>query len=180
MLHYYAVKTLLDYLQDNPQVTLSSMSKILAGPRESQWVNLGGQLIPVNDVDQLRSDIGSGKLDSWDAVHNRYDVLWEQYPLAKQRHAYAVLCELLGTSVINKKQWIDALDKAVAIQETIRDLAYNSRKKDFDNPFRQATYRNLDEMTAAIGTIEDNSFVKQLRSETEHFKRTIEQIKQRT
>jgi hypothetical protein len=81
--------------------------------------------------------------------------------------------------VINKKQWIDALDKALEIQETIRDLAYTSRKKDFDNPFRRATYRNLDEMEAAIGTVEDDGFVKQLRSDTEQFKQRVAQAKQK-
>jgi hypothetical protein len=33
------------------------------------------------------------------------------------------------------------------------------------------------EMTAAVGTIEDNSFIKQVRSETEEFKKHIEEIK---
>jgi hypothetical protein len=71
------------------------------------------------------------------------------------------------------------LNKAVKIQEYIRDQVYITRKKDFENPFRQATYRNMAEMTAAIGTIEDNSFVKQVRAETEEFKNKIEQIKKR-
>ena len=38
---------------------------------------------------------------------------------------------------------------------------------DYENPFRRATYRNEDEMTAAIGRVEDNSFVKQVASDTE-------------
>ena len=65
------------------------------------------------------------------------------------------------------------------IQEYIRDQVYISRKKDHDNPFRQATYRNLEEMTAAIGTIEDNSFVKQVRAETKIFEQRINTIKKR-
>ena len=65
------------------------------------------------------------------------------------------------------------------IQEYVRDQVYTTRKKDFENPFRQATYRNMDEMTAAIGTIEDNSFVKQVRGETEEFEKRIQQIKKR-
>ena len=32
-------------------------------------------------------------------------------------------------------------------------------------------------MTAAIGTIEDNSFIKQVRNEAEEFKKHIEKIK---
>jgi NDP-sugar pyrophosphorylase family protein len=179
MLHYYAVKNLMAYMQSNPQASLSSMCRALAGPRERQWVNLGGQLVPAGDADRIRADIGAGKLNNWQEIHHRYDELWEAYSLEKQRHAFASLCEIVGTETITKELWEAALDKAAEIQEFVRDQVYITRKKDFDNPFRQATFRNLDEMTAAIGTIEDNSFVKQIRSETEDFKKSIQEIKKK-
>jgi len=180
MLHIYAVRYLLEHLEAHPQATFSSMAEDLAGARERHWVNLGGQLVRAQDVDQLRADIGSGKLNTWEDVHARYDALWEAYPLAKQRHAWATLCEVLGLPQIGKGPWIDALDRAVTIQEYVRDQVYASRKKDFDNPFRQATYRSLEEMTAAIGTIEDDGFVKQVRRDTEEFKTRIQRIKGRS
>jgi len=79
-----------------------------------------------------------------------------------------------------KEQWLDALNKTVGVQEYVSEQVYISRKKDFDNSFRQATFRNMEEMTAAIGTIEDNSFVKQVRTETEQFKHTVEEITRRS
>ena len=66
--------------------------------------------------------------------------------------------------------WNAALDEAVRIQEYVRDQVYVSRKKDYDNPFRQTTFRNAEEMKAVLGTAEDNSFVKQVQQETELFK----------
>lgn len=179
MLHYYAVKNLLDYLAINPDAGFSSMVKELDCKREKNWVNLGGQLIPECDVDKIRSDIRSGKLDNWEKIHLRYDSLWEKYPLEKQKHAFASLNKILVTDTLTKDQWISAIDKAVNIQEFIRDQVYISRKKDFDNSFRQATYRNMDEMKATIGTIDDNSFVLQLRKETEAFRKFVSGIKQR-
>ncbi len=179
MLHYYGIKNLMEYMNENPEVDFPSMSKALKGNREKKWVNLGGQLIPEKDVDQLRADIGSDKLSNWTEIHYRYDTLWEKYPSEKQKHAYATLCEILGTDILTKEQWISALDKAKEIKEFIMEQVYVSRKKDFDNPFRQATFRNMAEMKAAIGTIEDNSFVKQVRNETEDFKKLIEEIKMR-
>jgi hypothetical protein len=179
MLHFYAVKNLLAYMTANPKATFYSMCKTLNCKREQNWANLGGQLIPQKDVDKLRVDIGSGKLNTWEKIHKRYNTLWDRYTLEKQKHAFATLCELLGVNNLTKNQWVSVLDKAVEIQKYICDQVYISRKKDYDNPFCQATYRNTKEMTAAIGEIEDNSFVKQVKKETEDFKKLVEEIKSR-
>jgi hypothetical protein len=179
MIHYYAIKNLLDYIKNKPNEKFASMCNTLKNDRQTRWINLGGQLVSENDTDQLRADIGSGKLTSWKEIHARYNLLWENYPSEKQKHAFASLCTLLGTDALTKEQWIAALDRAVKIQEYIKDQVYISRQKDYENPFRQNTYRNMAEMTAAIGTIEDNSFIKQVRNETEEFKKHIEEIKKR-
>jgi len=179
MLHYYAIKNLMDYMESHPEANLASMSNKLSGEHIRKWVNLGGQLMPASEADKIRADIGLGHLSSWDQIHQRYDDIWQQYPLTKQQHAFAVLRETCGADKLNKDHWFALLDKAVEIQQYVRDEVYTTRKKDFENPFRQATYRNIDEMTAAIGTIEDNSFVKQVRGETEEFKKKIEAIKKR-
>ncbi|MBN1796917.1 MAG: DUF4954 family protein [Sedimentisphaerales bacterium] len=179
MIHHYAVKNLLRFMEANHDIDFESMCKTLSGRRIADWSNIGGQLIPTSDVDGLRADIGSGKLDSWQKIHERYDQLWQEYPLLKQKHAFAVICLLAGTDKPQKEKWFEMLDEEGQIQQYICDKVYESRQKDYINPFRQATYRNLDEMTAAIGTIEDNSFVKQVRSETEEFKQKIEQAKKR-
>jgi hypothetical protein len=178
MLTFYAVQNLMEYMEQRPQATFESMSNELSEQRISQWVNLGGQLMPAADADKIRADIGTGKLDSWEKIHNRYNEVWQQYPLAKQRHAFAVLKEICRNN-LDKQRWSEMLDEAVKIQQYVSDQVYASRKKDYDNPFRQATYRNTEEMTAAIGTIEDNSFVKQVRAETEELKKKTEQIKRR-
>jgi NDP-sugar pyrophosphorylase family protein len=180
MIHYYAVKNLVCFMNTNTEANFGSMCEALKGQRQSQWVNLGGQLVASETVDQLRADIASGKLDSWQHIHDRYDQLWDGYPLAKQRHAFASLCQLLGADEISNELWMSALERAGNIQQLICDQVYVTRKKDFDNSFRQSTYRNAEEMAAAIGTIEDNSFVKQMRNETEDFKNNIEQVKNKT
>jgi len=179
MLHYYAVKNLLDYMQTNLKAPFSSMCKELSCNRETEWVNLGGQLTSQKDVDKLRLDIGSGKLLTWEKIHERYNILWNKYPLEKQKHAFATFCSLLGTDNLTKEEWASALNKAVKIQGDINRQVYISRKKDFDNPFRKITYRNDAEMKAAIGKVEDNSFVKQVQKETKEFEKLVEKIKSR-
>ncbi|MHC4287575.1 MAG: DUF4954 family protein [Planctomycetota bacterium] len=178
MLHYYAVKNLMEAMTSMGG-SFSDMSNALKDGCCHQWVNLGGQLVRAEDVEQLRKDIGEGILRTWDDIHARYAELWAAYPLEKQKHAYRTLCRMLETDELTETQWCTALDKTATIQEYIRDQVYASRKKDYDNPFRQATYRNTEEMVASIGTIEDNSFVKLVREETESFKAAVEEMKKK-
>ncbi len=179
ILHNYAVKNLIAYMSTNPDSVFSDVVKNLKGKRYKEWINLGGQIMKKDDVDTLRSDIGSGKLKTWAEIHKRYDRIWLRYPVDKQKHAFAVLCELYGIQDITPDQWKSALDKAVRIQEYICDQVYITRKKDYDNEFRKSTYRNMDEMIAAIGTVDENSFIIQVREETEDFMKLAESMKER-
>ena len=123
--------------------------------------------------------------------------MWQAYPRQKQAHALAVLLELLGidgkgdspifahanTGTVPAGDlppaWNACLDDAVGIQEYVRDQVYATRKKDYDDPFRRITFRNAEEMKAVLGTAEDNSFVKQVRQETEAFKQRVAAVEAR-
>ena len=177
ILHYYAIKNLVAYMDANPKASVLSMHDRLKGKRQVDWINLGGQIVQKKDLDILRHEIGSGKLSSWNEIHNRYNKLWRKYPLDKQKHAYAVLCELSGTDKLTEGHWEKALDKAIQIQEYICDQVYLSRRKDYENPFRQATFRNRAEMQTALGTIEENSFIIHVRQETEEFIKKLKSLK---
>ncbi len=179
MLHYYAVKNLLDHLEANPQANLSAMAKVLSGPRQQQWVNVGGQLISAPDVEKLLDRIKSGKLNSWETIHAAYDELWEAYQPARQQHAFATLLDLLAAKELTPALWESALTETARIAEYICEQVYVSRNKDFENPFRQATFANAEEMRAVIGTIEDNGFVKQTRADTKVFQKRIQAAKKR-
>ncbi|MBO7077063.1 MAG: DUF4954 family protein, partial [Bacteroidales bacterium] len=179
MLVHYAVMNALDYIEANPGETLTSMSAFLKSRRQREWVNLGGQLMMTTEFDRLRADIRSGKLADWKDIHKRYNDIWRRYPVDKLRHAYLSLCCLLGVDKMDATLWQKAIDEEVRIQRYICDEVYRTRKKDHDNPFRQATYRNAEEMTAAIGELEDNSFVRQIRSETETNLKRLEELRLR-
>jgi hypothetical protein len=179
MLQYYAITNLLVYLRKNPKATFTSLVNDLMGKRKKEWVNLGGQIMIQDDLDKLRADIGSGKLDSWKAIHTRYDSLWVKYAEDKQKHAFATLLEVLGIDQITPATWKDALNKGVEIQQYVSDQVYISRKKDYENPFRRATFRNDAEMKAAIGTVDDNSFIVQVRQETGEMKKFVKEVLKR-
>ena len=179
MLRHYAVRNLLGWMQENTKATLNKMCKALSGPAERSWVNLGGQLVPEGEADRLRADIRTGKLTSWADVHKRYDELWAAYPLAKRRHALSVLLWLHGVKDLSPQVWRTALDQAILDQRHIRDQVYASRKKDYDDPFRRVTFRNDEEMRAVLGSAEDNSFVQQVRQETDEFEKLVEAVRRR-
>ncbi len=179
MLDYYAARNLMAFLADRPDATLAEMNETLDGRRWRDWVNLGGQLVRRKDLDRLIRDINAGTLATWDAIHNRYDHLWERYPLDKQTHAMAVARERLGVEALTADAWAALLDRAVDAQRTICEQVYVTRRKDYDNPFRQMTFDDDAERRAVVGTPEDNSFVRQVREETEHFVARVEQLKER-
>ena len=76
--------------------------------------------------------------------------------------------------VLTKEMWLENLEKAICIQCFIRDQVFESRKKDYENEFRNATFRNDDEKIAVIGKIEDVGFVQQIREETEDFVKSVQ------
>ena len=79
--------------------------------------------------------------------------------------------------VMTEEMWRENLDKAIRIQHYICDQVYLSRKKDYDNEIRSATFRNEDEKIAVVGRIDDVSFVKQIRKETEAFETLVNKYK---
>ncbi len=180
ILLYYAMKNLMSYLSSDPNASFTTMQKELRGERQKNWVNLGGQIMQKDDLDKLRSDIRSGQLKTWKEIHNRYDDLWIKYKADKQKHAFATLCHLYASENLTKSEWQSALKKTVDIQRFVSDQVYSSRKKDYDNPYRHSTFRNPEEMRAALGTVDENSFIVQVRKETEEFELLANEIKKRT
>mgnify|MGYP003310188128 CR=1 FL=1 len=179
MITYYAVKNIIRYLEDNPGTTVMEMCHELESVRQREWINLGGQLINGDDLENIISDIDNERLNTWDEIHHRYDEIWKRYPMEKLRHAYLSLLFLHKgeTETMTKELWFNTLDKAAEIQKYISDQVFISRKKDYDNPYRNATFRNEAEKTAVIGKIDEVSFVKQIRKETEEFLDKINNIK---
>lgn len=179
MLVHYAVMNALKYIEANPGETLTSMADLFKSRRQREWVNLGGQLMMTSDLERLKGDLVEGKLKSWKDVHKRYNDIWRRYPLDKLRHAYLSLCYIMKVDRMGAAEWQKAIDAEVRIQNYIASEVFRTRKKDYDNPFRRATYRNEAEMEAAIGKIEDNSFVKQINAETAENLGRLEMLRSR-
>ena len=88
--------------------------------------------------------------------------------MEKLRHAYLSLIFLHkdDTDTLTPELWNQAVDEAIRIQQFICDQVYLTRKKDYDNEFRNATFNSEEEKIAVIGELDDVSFVKQIREQT--------------
>ena len=188
MMLYYSLKTLANYLDAKPELSYKDfVSEMEAGPdkRISEWVNLGGQIVPAFRVDRLREQIRNREINSWDEIHAAYDEMAAAYPMDKARHAWVVY-QLLGRLSSspghpfeisgNLKKELETLS---VINRMIGEQVYKSIAKDFEGPFKGITFRNKEEMEHVVGTAKDNSFVKIIRERTELFEETLKKLSER-
>jgi hypothetical protein len=188
MLRFYAMNTLIAYMESRPDLSFEALAKELEEPegyttrggadRITDWVNLGGQIVPAFRVDDLRARIREGIIESWEAIHKAYDDFWTAYPLDKARHAWAVL-KFLRIDAANAGGFICELEHALETKRWIADQVYHSRARDFQDPFRAITYRNKEEMDQVVGKVEDNFFILLARKKLTQFEETVKLLMKR-
>lgn len=179
MIIYYAVRNILAFFEANEKETFQTLSARYDGDRKRVWFNLGGQLMSMDDFNQLRSDIKDGTINTWKEVHHRYTEIWKRYPMDKLRHAYLSLKHVIGVDTFTDEDWMYVLNKGIEIQNYVFDQVYQTRKKDYENIFRRATFATEEEMLAAWGPLDENSFIKQQREETRQFIEKVQNLKKR-
>lgn len=179
MIIYYAVRNILAFFEANEKETFQTLSARYDGERKRVWFNLGGQLMSMDDFNRLRSDIKDGTINTWKEVHHRYTEIWKRYPMDKLRHAYLSLKHVIGVETFTDEDWMYVLNKGIEIQNYVFDQVYQTRKKDYENIFRRATFATEEEMLAAWGPLDENSFIKQQREETRQFIEKVQNLKKR-
>ncbi|MDR0496963.1 MAG: DUF4954 family protein [Treponema sp.] len=187
MLLYYALKTLADYLVKEPLLSYPDFVNQMeaGGDRVSEWVNLGGQIVPAFRVDELRGQIRSGEIDSWDGIHAAYGRMAEAYSSDRAHHAWEVYryLEKHPSSSDGKRHPLhdpagfrEELEILIHLRQLITEQVFRSRAKDFENPFQSITYRNKEEMEEVIGTAENNSFTKLVREQAKLWEDSIKEL----
>lgn len=158
MLIYYSVKVLCEYA-DKMNLKFEDLKKIFQNAKRCNWINIGGQLIPEDDVNRLIRDIKENNIPSWNDVHLRYRNISNDYPEKKAGHAYASLQNLNINETLNSNIWNTALKKAIEINNNINRDIRKSRIKDHTNLFRHITFSSTEEGEAILGNIENNAFL---------------------
>jgi len=170
MLRWYAMRVLIDYFAERQDMAFQDAVDVLAGVRAREWENLGGQLVPRERVELLVHSIKIGALNGWSEIHAEYAKLWAEYPLDKAQHAWATLCDLLGLESLEEAVFAKEVERFTDTTRFIEEQVYLTRRKDYLNDFRKATFRGEEEMRAVLGSPETNPFVRQVRMEMERWR----------
>ncbi|MCX7023684.1 MAG: DUF4954 family protein [Spirochaetes bacterium] len=180
MIRFYAVRALVSYLEDTPDAAAGRLADLFRDERITKWENLGGFVTPRFRVDELERRITDGEVSSWKEVHACYDAMVADYPADRAEHAYACLRDL-------DPQYREARDNRVRetraagspnflagefgrfVETTayVEEQVFLTRRKDYDNRFRKATFEDEAEMAAVMGEMKTNPFVLKIRDEME-------------
>lgn len=173
MLVWYGVTALAQYLDtvnaDRDAASLFNLNEFNIQNGTIPWVNAGGQLIRQDALDMLRKRIGAGEVHSWKEIHSEYDRLWQQYPFDRAEHAYSVLCRLANSDHLTGTLWYEFLDEALRINRYIERQILITKQKDYTNRFRDSTYRNQNERDAVLGSVKNNTFVRQSKQNAQRY-----------
>jgi aconitase B len=90
MIRLYGIQQLIELIKTKNISSIDTLQNALpARVSREEWLNVGGQLLPVSSVNKLKQLIKTGKLSSWDAVHDYYTIEGNNYAEQKLKHALA-------------------------------------------------------------------------------------------
>ena len=173
ILKYFAVEALMDWglVHQTEELCNDDIKKIEENTLYTKWLNVGGQVIPEERVFELFDLIKSGKIVTWQQVHEFYDQCQKNYIEDKARYALYIL-ELLYSIPIKEftpEVYSDITKDVAVVSMHMLESSISSREKDFKDFFRSITFKNKEEKDAVLGTLEDNSFLKTLKATTDDF-----------
>ena len=174
---YFAVKTFIEFskilgISVFTQDDFRNAQKI---PLYTKWMNVGGQIIPEDKINELFDLIKTKKINTWQEVHDFYDDCQKQYSLWKVKYAIFVLEKLYSKDITEFTSEIfkDIVNDVLNVSNYIYESSLFSREKDYTDYFRTITYSSEEEMTAVIGTIQDVKFLKELEVSTKEFNESL-------
>ncbi|TWI83907.1 uncharacterized protein DUF4954 [Lacibacter cauensis] len=177
LITYYAVEQTLQFASTVKYKTADELfAQLPKKQKRSEWVNVGGQLIPVTELNSLKQKIVSGKIKSWDAVHAFYATQAQHYPQQKLQHALSCLFELTGTAKLTKENFVAYLQSYLATKTWMVEGIASSRAKDYTSPFRKMMYETEAELEAVTGKLKENSFILEQQEELKQTKAAVQKM----
>ena len=175
MLIYYGAREVSSWCYEN-NCSLSELQKDIKSNLKP-WMNVGGQIVSEEAVDKLREDVRNSVIKSWDEVHQRYKEWNQNYKKEKIANALGVLKYSLKVDKIDGKTWETIKNMAIKTREFIEDQVFQTRVKDYNNPFRSITFRNNEERDIVLGAVEENSFINESKEVTKLLLSKLKSVK---
>jgi hypothetical protein len=179
LIRYYGTLEILNHIKNNKIADFNGLKKSLSAKlQRSEWLNIGGQLIQISEIETLKMNIKSGKVKNWIDMHDFYRQQGIAYTADRLNHGYTSLLEILN---ITPKQFTPTLLKQL-LQQALDTKGwmckgiYDSRDKDYSSPFRKMVYGNNREMNKVLGRLEDNGFIQQQLAELEAMKKQVKAV----
>jgi len=82
----------------------------------------------------------------------------------------------LNPAKFTKKIFLQLLQQAGATKEWMVNGIYESRAKDYSNPFRKMLYDTEKEMEKVTGALKDNSFIKEQQAAATIYREKINSL----
>jgi len=163
----------------------------------THWENLGGLLAADTRVADILDKTRENAYPSWTALHKDYTRLSDIYGADRFNYAWLILGLLypdlqksdpdlldsgLDTSTATgcgqsgENALATALQDLAALSEKVERELFKSRTKDWDNPFRKATFRNEKEMVAVLGRPENSGNLQAIAAELSELRARVAQL----
>ncbi len=180
ILKYFAADCLITWCSFNGKESLENedLERIETIPLFTEWVNAGGQIIPEQKVQELFGHIVEKSINTWKEVHTFYDDCQKNYIDYKARYALYVFETLYERPLrdFTTEIFADITSDVAYVSMEMLESSIASRSKDYTDFFRSITFRNKDEVEAVLGTMGDNSFLRELREATDDFNTNLERL----
>lgn len=179
MLLFYAGSEIIKYISENnydsffEQIRNSRLSGNL-----QEWINVGGQLIAKDQLDDLLDRIRNGAVAGWDQIHRFYNEQGQQYRSQKMLHALSLLIKTsdLDYDKIDISYLKSLFQQTLETKERITQSVYSSKEKDYKNAFKNMVYDTKEEMESVLGSFESNTFIIQQNEELSSFKDQVKTL----
>ena len=144
----------------------------------TRWKNIGGQIIPEEELEKIKDDIKNGALKTWREIHARYDREWTKYKEQKTRYAIYVLESVYEKEIkkFEKEDWENFYSDSLKVVNDVYELSIESRAKDYTDYYRKMVYDNEKEMIAVLGKTSENDFLNELKIETNKKSKILKNI----
>ena len=180
VLKYFAADALITWCSFNGKESLAEedLSSLEEIPLFIQWVNAGGQIIPEQKVQELFTLIKENQINSWKEVHAFYDECQKLYIDYKARYALYIFERLYSRPLreFTSEIFSDITRDVAFVSFEMLESSISSREKDYTDFFRSITFRNKEEVEAVLGTLSENSFLRELREATDDFNTNLEKL----